>query len=68
MSPVAGVVPWSRRPPRVQITVPQNPQVDHTALLTVQGGLGLDHTAAGHVHRYIYAVRRRLPPVGLGLQ
>lgn len=66
--PVIGTVTRSRRPPGVQITVAQNPQVDHTALLAVQGGLGLDHTAARDVHRHIHAVRRRLRPVRSGLQ
>lgn len=42
--------------------------MDHTALLAVQGGLGLGYITARDVHRHIYAVRRRLCSIGSGLQ
>lgn len=68
MRSAVGTVSRSRRPPRVQITIPQNPQVDHITLFAVQGSLGLDYIAARDVHRHIYAVRCRFRPVGSGLQ
>lgn len=67
MRSAAGAVPRSRRSPRVQITIPQNPQVDHITLFAVQGSLGLDYIAARDVHRHIYAVCRRLRSVRSGL-
>jgi len=42
--------------------------VDDTALQPVQGGMGLDNTVAGHLHRHIHAVFRRFPAKRTALQ
>jgi len=35
--------------------------MDHTALFTVQGGVGLDHPNPSHVHSHFHALRGRFP-------
>jgi len=53
-----GVIAGRGYTARVQAPVSQNPQVDDTALQSVQGGVGLDHPVAGHLHGHIHAVFR----------
>ncbi|TNN24852.1 hypothetical protein EYF80_065022 [Liparis tanakae] len=36
--------------------------MDHPPLQPLQGGVGLGHPAAGHLHRHLHAVLGRLPP------
>lgn len=50
-----------RRTSRVQAAEAHRAQVDDPALLAVQGGLGLDHPAAGDVHGHLHAIRGRFP-------
>lgn len=57
----AGAVAGRRHTARVQTAVTQDSQMDDTALQPVQGGLGLDHPAFGHLHGHIYTVFRRVP-------
>lgn len=63
-----GVVIGRRYPSRVQTSVTQDSQMDHIALQSVQGGVGLDHPIAGHIHRHIYAVFRSFPIERTSLQ
>jgi hypothetical protein len=63
-----GIIAGRRYTTRVQAPVSQDPQVDDTALQSVQGGMGLDNPVAGHLHRHIYAVFRRVPAKRTALQ
>lgn len=53
---LTGPVAGRRRVAGVQAAEPEDTQVDHSALFTVQGCMGLDYFDPGGVHRNIYTL------------
>ena len=57
-----GAVSRCRCVARVQAPRSSHPQVDGVALQPVQGGVGLAHPSAGHLHCHPDALLSRFPP------
>lgn len=51
-----GAESWCWCPARVQTADPQDPQVDHTSLQSVQSRVGLGHSAPRHLHSHFHPV------------
>lgn len=61
-SPDTGAVSGCRCVAGVQAAGSSHPQVDGVALQPLQGGVGLAHPAAGHLHRHPDSLLSRIPP------
>lgn len=61
-SPDTGAVSGCRCVAGVQAAGSSHPQVDSVALQPLQGGVGLAHPAAGHLHRHPDSLLSRIPP------
>lgn len=61
-SPDTGAVSGCRCVAGVQAAGSSHPQVDGVALQPLQGGVGLAHPAAGHLHRHPDSLLSRVPP------
>ncbi len=57
-----GAVSGCRCVARVQAPGSSHPQVDGVALQSLQGGVGLAHPAAGHLHCHLDTLLSRIPP------
>ena len=58
---VSGSFSGRRRSSRVQVAVAAHPQMYVTALLALQGRVGLDHPSPGHLHRHLHSLCSSFP-------